>query len=237
MEKIAALFTSKDMAISEPLSAAREWASSVAGSFEELLDRHAVAWSHLWRRSEIDLYRRPRLGQDHQPAHLPPPPDRLGELGRSGCGCSGPGLARRGLPGACVLGRAVRVPLPQLALPGADPFAAALPLPPAGPGPAGGHGGRLRGGHVPLAERQRRAGGDPDHASQPTVGPVAARPDPAAISHQRGGGGQHLAVLPGHRRRPVPAFLRGRDDPGDRPLLGQRVRSTTTPSTATRSKE
>ena len=53
VEKIAALFTSKDMAISEPLLQAREWAGGVAGSFEELLDRHAVAWSHLWRRSRI----------------------------------------------------------------------------------------------------------------------------------------------------------------------------------------
>ncbi len=102
VEKIAALFTSKDMAISEPLLQAREWAGGVAGSFEELLDRHAVVWSHLWRRCRIDFYRRSRLVQDHQPAHLPHPPDRLGV--RPGCGRSGPGLARRGLPGACVLG-------------------------------------------------------------------------------------------------------------------------------------
>ena len=55
VEKVAVSFTSKDMAVSEPLAAAREWASSVAGSFEELLDRHALAWSHLWRRCRIDF--------------------------------------------------------------------------------------------------------------------------------------------------------------------------------------
>ena len=64
------------------------------------------------------------------------------------------------------------------------------------------------------------------------------RPDPipAATSRQRRHRGQHLAVLPGHRRHPVPALLRRRDDPRDRPLLGERVRPTTTPSTATRSR-
>jgi alpha,alpha-trehalase len=43
IEKVAALFTSRDMAISEPLWQAREW----AGSFEELLGRHAQTWSSL----------------------------------------------------------------------------------------------------------------------------------------------------------------------------------------------
>jgi trehalose 6-phosphate phosphatase len=64
VEKIAAYFTSKDMAISEPLWEARRWASTVAGPFEELLDRHALTWSHLWRRSRI------RLGADHDLAQI-----------------------------------------------------------------------------------------------------------------------------------------------------------------------
>jgi alpha,alpha-trehalase len=64
IEKIAALFTSRDMAISEPLWQAREWAGRVAGSFDELLARHAVAWSNLWSRSAI------RLGADHDLAQL-----------------------------------------------------------------------------------------------------------------------------------------------------------------------
>ena len=52
------------MAISEPLWQAREWAGSVAGSFDELLGRHALAWSNLWGRSAI------RLGADHDLAKL-----------------------------------------------------------------------------------------------------------------------------------------------------------------------
>jgi alpha,alpha-trehalase len=59
VEKVVALFTSRDAAISEPLSQAREWAGAVAGGFDELLERHALAWSDLWRRSAI------RLGADH----------------------------------------------------------------------------------------------------------------------------------------------------------------------------
>jgi alpha,alpha-trehalase len=64
VEKIIALFTSRDMAISEPLWEARQWAGNVAGGFDELLDRHALAWSNLWRRSVI------RLGADHDLAKL-----------------------------------------------------------------------------------------------------------------------------------------------------------------------
>jgi trehalose/maltose hydrolase-like predicted phosphorylase len=63
IEKVAALFTSRDMAISEPLWQAR-WAGKVAGSFDELLGRHALAWSNLWGRSAI------RLGADHDLAKL-----------------------------------------------------------------------------------------------------------------------------------------------------------------------
>ena len=52
------------MAISEPLWQAREWAGLMAGSFDELLGRHAMAWSDLWARSAI------RLGADHDLAKL-----------------------------------------------------------------------------------------------------------------------------------------------------------------------
>jgi trehalose/maltose hydrolase-like predicted phosphorylase len=64
IEKIAALFTSRDMAIFEPLWQARDWAGNVAGSFDELLGRHSQAWSSLWGRSAI------RPGADHDLAQL-----------------------------------------------------------------------------------------------------------------------------------------------------------------------
>jgi trehalose/maltose hydrolase-like predicted phosphorylase len=64
IEKVAALFTSRDMAISEPLWQARELAGNVAASFDELLSRHTLAWSNLWGRSAI------RLGTGHDVAKL-----------------------------------------------------------------------------------------------------------------------------------------------------------------------
>ena len=55
VEKIVALFTSKDPAITEPGLEARDWASNVAGPFDELLERHAVSWSQIWNRAGIHL--------------------------------------------------------------------------------------------------------------------------------------------------------------------------------------
>lgn len=54
VEKIVALYTSRDFAISEPTLAARE-AIQHAGSFAELLETHARAWSHLWNRADIEI--------------------------------------------------------------------------------------------------------------------------------------------------------------------------------------
>jgi trehalose/maltose hydrolase-like predicted phosphorylase len=59
LEKIVALFTSRDDGITEPAEEAQEWAGSVAGDFEELLARHVVSWRHIWDRVRIDI------GTDH----------------------------------------------------------------------------------------------------------------------------------------------------------------------------
>ncbi len=49
IEKVAAVFTSRDRATSEGGLEARTWVER-AGSFEELLQRHIVDWRHLWSR-------------------------------------------------------------------------------------------------------------------------------------------------------------------------------------------
>jgi alpha,alpha-trehalase len=54
VEKVVALFTSRDRAISESGLAAREAARSAAG-FEELLARHTRVWRILWNRFDIRL--------------------------------------------------------------------------------------------------------------------------------------------------------------------------------------
>jgi trehalose/maltose hydrolase-like predicted phosphorylase/beta-phosphoglucomutase-like phosphatase (HAD superfamily) len=54
VEKVAALYTSRDRAVSESLLDAREAAQSAPG-FTELLARHAGEWSILWNRFDIEL--------------------------------------------------------------------------------------------------------------------------------------------------------------------------------------
>ncbi len=52
VEKVAALYSSKDKAISEPGLAARELID-VAPDFDELADKHAHAWTGLWGRFDV----------------------------------------------------------------------------------------------------------------------------------------------------------------------------------------
>jgi trehalose 6-phosphate phosphatase len=54
IDKIVALTTSRDRAISEPISAAVDWLGD-AGTFDELLATHQVAWAHVWDRFAFDL--------------------------------------------------------------------------------------------------------------------------------------------------------------------------------------
>lgn len=64
IEKIVAVFTSRDQGISEPGEEAEDWASNVAGNFKELLERHVVSWRHIWGRIRVEL------GTDHHIARL-----------------------------------------------------------------------------------------------------------------------------------------------------------------------
>jgi alpha,alpha-trehalase len=54
IEKIVAIVTSKDVAISEPAHQARKEIRRAA-SFEELLDGHARSWSQLWQRCDVAI--------------------------------------------------------------------------------------------------------------------------------------------------------------------------------------
>ncbi|GAB2647401.1 glycosyl hydrolase family 65 protein [Prescottella soli] len=54
MEKIVAVYTSRDRAISEALSAAQESAHTARG-YEDLLAAHVEAWDALWRRFAVSL--------------------------------------------------------------------------------------------------------------------------------------------------------------------------------------
>jgi alpha,alpha-trehalase len=54
IEKVVALFTSRDHASSECGLEAKKMAKR-AGNFAEMLDSHVLAWKHLWRRFDIDF--------------------------------------------------------------------------------------------------------------------------------------------------------------------------------------
>lgn len=54
LEKIAAIYTSRDRAISEPaLEACKDIKRE--GRFEKILTRHKLAWERIWRRADIEL--------------------------------------------------------------------------------------------------------------------------------------------------------------------------------------
>ena len=55
VEKVVALFTSRDRAVAEPGDAARGRVGRLREGFDELLERHILAWDQLWRRCNIDL--------------------------------------------------------------------------------------------------------------------------------------------------------------------------------------
>ncbi|MCA8965666.1 MAG: glycoside hydrolase family 65 protein [Planctomycetes bacterium] len=55
VEKVVSVFTSRDRGISEPSEEACDWVRNVAGSFEELFDRHMISWRHIWRRLRIEM--------------------------------------------------------------------------------------------------------------------------------------------------------------------------------------
>lgn len=54
VEKVAAIYGSRDVGISEPVAAALT-ALKAAPGFDELLDAHVLAWSQLWRRFDVDV--------------------------------------------------------------------------------------------------------------------------------------------------------------------------------------
>jgi trehalose/maltose hydrolase-like predicted phosphorylase len=54
-EKVVALFTSRDRAVAEAGDAARGRVARLPDGFDQLLERHTLAWDQLWRRCRIDL--------------------------------------------------------------------------------------------------------------------------------------------------------------------------------------
>ena len=210
IEKIVTLFTSRDAAIYEPAIQAG-CRFGARRRFRRGCSRPIVQdWARLWSGSTSDRGAATIAG-DHPPPRVPRPPDRVREHDRARRGGSGPRAPRRGLPWARLLGRGVHLPVPEP--PSADPRpdASRVPVPasPEARGAAAQAG--YRGRDVPMAERERRQGGDPGRAPQPAVRPMAPGPLAPPTAHQHRHRVQRVASLAGRRRRsvpPVPGRLR-----------------------------
>jgi hypothetical protein len=78
--------------------------------------------------------------------------------------------------------------------------------------PAPRRGQRISGGHVPVAERQRRARGKPEAPPQSALRPLDSGQQPSAAACERGDRLQYLPVLSGVAGHGIPGILRGGND-------------------------
>ena len=168
IEKVVAVHTSRDFAISEAGLAASS-AVAEADSFAELLERHALAWDLLWQRFDLPLVGDGRAGLILRLHifHL------LQTVSPNSIDLDA-GVPARGLHGEAYRGHIFWdelfiFPLLNLRLPDPHPVDAQLPVPAARRRPQPGPERGPRRSHVPVAERQRRPRGDPDGPSQPHV--------------------------------------------------------------------
>ena len=128
VEKLAALYTSRDRGISEPLEAASRSAARYPG-FDEAVSDHARAWDELWEVCDLRLPRDQRvqfLLRFHV-SHVLQACSRL--TAHHDAGVPGTRPPWRGLPRPRVLGRAVRVPVPEPAAARHHAEPAAVPVP------------------------------------------------------------------------------------------------------------
>ncbi len=218
VEKLVSLYTSRDRAIYEPLTNAGKSVGRYP-DFAEALQRHTRAWDELWRSSDVFVPGNERV-QHLLRLHI----SHILQVcslhtTNHDAGRAGARPQRRGLPRPRLLGRAVRLSLPDLAPAGDHARAAHVPLPAPRRGARGGARGGLQGRDVPVAERQRRQRGDAGRPPQPAVGTVGSGPQPPPAPRQRGDLLQRLALPPGDRRPRLPARPRRRDHARDRALL------------------
>ncbi len=169
------------------------------------------------------------------PPRLPRAPDRVTPREGRRRQPHGARPPRRGVPGPHLLGRAVRVPVPEPALPGHHPGPAALPGPPPPRGPPPGPGAGPDRRPVPVAVRQRRHRADAHPAVEPALGPLDARQLAPPAPRRPRGGLERVAVPTGQRRLPLHAGARHRAARRAGPLLdrpGHARAPTTTASTS-----
>jgi beta-phosphoglucomutase-like phosphatase (HAD superfamily) len=220
VEKVAALYTSRDRAISESLLSARLAAQS-APAFDRLEMGHADAWDKLWDRFDVEIDSANERVATVLHLHV----FHLLQTASPHSTDLDVGVPARGWHGEAYRGHVfwdevfvfpfLNFQRPSLASALLDYRRERL-------GAAGAAvSGRIRRCDVPVAGRQRRARGDPAVAPQPGVRPVVARPFLPAAARQHRGGVQRVAALHDHRQHTVFALPRRRTADRDRAAMGQ----------------
>jgi trehalose 6-phosphate phosphatase len=202
VEKIVALYTSRDRAVSEPSEAAVGELSQ-ARSFDTLLERHVLAWTHLWRYFDVDLTDGDVIGDEalqtvrlhlfHVLQTVSPNSIDLDA-----------GVPARGLHGEAYRGHVFWdelfvLPVLTLRAPRPHQSFAALPVPATIRGAQSRPGRGVRRCHVSPAVGKRRERGQPAAAPQPAVGPLDDGCQPSAAARRPRGGLHRMAVLPVER--------------------------------------
>ena len=168
VEKMAALYSSRDRGISEPLEAAVKSATRYP-TFDAALDGQTGAWDELWEVCDAQLPREERvqfLLRFHA-AHLLQVCSRL--TAHHDAGVPARGLNGEAYRGHVFWDELFVYPFLNFRLPLITRGLLAYRFRRIGEARAAARAVRLRGGDVPLAERQRRAGGDPDRPPQPAA--------------------------------------------------------------------
>ena len=204
-EKVVALYTSRDAAISDPLEAARARLSSGAGEFAELLaDARSRVGTDLEPCRDRGARRDDGDPAPHQPPSLPRPAGRFAPRRRSrrrdpgAGGCTARAISAMSSGTSCSSSRSSTCA--SLASPArSSPTASTASTPPEQRGGRGSPGG-----DVPVAERERRARRDAPSALQPALGTLDGGPLALPAPCRPGGRLQLLAVLPGDRRHRAP---------------------------------
>ena len=153
VEKLVALYTSRDDAISEPVVAACK-AIQRCGRFDAVFSRHVLAWKHLWRRFDVHLEPAHGAFRLNVPMllrlnmfHLLQSASR--QFDRARHRCAGAWLDGRGVSRPYLLGRAFHLPDAQLPHAGNHALAAHVSLSAARRSARGGESRGFRGAMFP----------------------------------------------------------------------------------------
>ncbi len=221
VEKIAALYTSRDRAISESLLEARQAAQGAAG-FGELEARHAAAWDALWNRFDIQLDSANEWFETILHLHIfhllqtvSPNSTRL-DVGAPARGWHGEAYRGHVFWDEIFLFPFLNFQRPVLASALLNYRHERL-----GAARAAARAAGYRGAMFPWQSGSNGREETQQLHLNPDSRPLAARPLPSPAARQHRGGLQRLAALHGHRQHRVPALRRCRDADRDRAVVGE----------------